>query len=89
MDDPFFHPQDCDDGCAGKGLHAHHPRDCFYYTRDIGEDLQKLLELNEIPYETEIAEDREGWFYVYVLCFCLKINSGASENSTNTPSRRN
>lgn len=54
----FF--QDCNEGCQGKGLHAHHPRDCFYYTRDLALDMQKVLELGEIPYETEVDEDRKG-----------------------------
>ncbi|XP_076812750.1 E3 ubiquitin-protein ligase RNF31-like [Clavelina lepadiformis] len=30
--------------CSGKGLHAHHPRDCFFYLRDFDVDrLQKIL----------------------------------------------
>ena len=66
--------QDCDDGCLGKGLHAHHPRDCFYYTRDLDiDELQKLLKLNEIPYETEVAEDRQGMFKV--INFSMNLNS--------------
>lgn len=33
--------------CRGKGLHCHHPRDCFYYLRDNSvEELQRLLKVD-------------------------------------------
>ena len=33
--------------CKGKGLHCHHPRDCFYYLRDNDTvDLQALLKVS-------------------------------------------
>lgn len=49
--------------CKGKGLHAHHPRDCLYYLRD--EEcyaLQRLLQINSIDYSqaTNTAGTSEG-----------------------------
>ena len=33
--------------CRGKGLHCHHPRDCFYYLRDNSiDELQRLLKVS-------------------------------------------
>lgn len=41
--------------CKGKGLHCHHPRDCFYYLRDNDvTDLQALLKQSKVQYNTEI-----------------------------------
>ncbi|PIK62631.1 hypothetical protein BSL78_00423 [Apostichopus japonicus] len=38
-------------GCQGKGLHAHHPRNCLYHLRDQECDtLQKLLQANGVEY---------------------------------------
>ncbi|XP_071824450.1 E3 ubiquitin-protein ligase RNF31-like [Apostichopus japonicus] len=37
--------------CQGKGLHAHHPRNCLYHLRDQECDtLQKLLQANGVEY---------------------------------------
>ena len=51
--------QDCTkyQSCRTKGLHAHHPRDCLFYLRDkdVG-DLQKLLNDNNVEYNTEPPE---------------------------------
>ncbi|XP_075733438.1 E3 ubiquitin-protein ligase RNF31 isoform X1 [Rhipicephalus microplus] len=47
----FWTGQACgNEDCKGRGLHGHHPRNCFYYTRDYPcEDLQKLLEDAGVP----------------------------------------
>ena len=49
------------------GLHAHHPRDCLFYLRDESvESLQKLLQDNNVKFDTEppegqvMAEARKG-----------------------------
>ena len=35
-------------------MHAHHPRDCLFYLREEDiEDLQKLLNDNNVEYDTE------------------------------------
>ncbi|XP_047515468.1 E3 ubiquitin-protein ligase lubel-like isoform X1 [Pieris napi] len=40
--------------CAKLGLHAHHPRNCLFYLRDKEpHDLQTLLQMNNVTYETE------------------------------------
>ncbi|XP_052816593.1 uncharacterized protein LOC128243102 isoform X2 [Mya arenaria] len=40
--------------CGGKGLHCHHPRNCYYYLRDYEpSELQKLLKNHEVVYNTE------------------------------------
>uniref|UniRef100_F7A9G9 Zinc finger protein n=1 Tax=Ciona intestinalis TaxID=7719 RepID=F7A9G9_CIOIN len=40
--------------CQNKGLHAHHPRDCLFYLRDLEiERLQKILQDGGIPHRTE------------------------------------
>ncbi|XP_012541644.2 E3 ubiquitin-protein ligase lubel isoform X3 [Monomorium pharaonis] len=40
--------------CAKLGLHAHHPRNCFFYLRDKEPaQLQQLLRENGIDYDTE------------------------------------
>ncbi|KAM3928914.1 E3 ubiquitin-protein ligase RNF31-like [Leptodactylus fuscus] len=49
----FFQGSECgfSEDCHGKGLHAHHTRDCFYHLRDWEVDrLQKLLQHNGIQY---------------------------------------
>ena len=51
--------QDCTkyESCRNKGLHAHHPRDCLFYLRDEGVDnLQKLLNDNNVEFDTEPPE---------------------------------
>lgn len=43
--------------CTVRGLHAHHPRDCYFYLRDQDpENLQKLLRDNDVAYNTEPPE---------------------------------
>ncbi|XP_050361898.1 E3 ubiquitin-protein ligase lubel isoform X2 [Nymphalis io] len=43
--------------CARLGLHAHHPRNCLFYLRDKEpHELQTLLQMNNVSYETEAAE---------------------------------
>ncbi|XP_040210440.1 E3 ubiquitin-protein ligase RNF31-like isoform X2 [Rana temporaria] len=54
----FHQGQDCKffEECQGKGLHAHHIRDCFYYLRDWStERLQQLLQQNGIQYENDLS----------------------------------
>ncbi|XP_013410818.1 uncharacterized protein LOC106173998 [Lingula anatina] len=47
--------------CATSGLHCHHPRDCLFYLRDNSvKDLQKLLQDNEIQFDTEQPPPVEG-----------------------------
>ncbi|XP_053402115.1 uncharacterized protein LOC123548578 isoform X2 [Mercenaria mercenaria] len=61
----FLHQEACKllKSCKDKGLHCHHPRDCFYYLRDSDTaDLQKLLKDNKVRVNTEVPptqEDRE------------------------------
>ncbi|KAK3086203.1 hypothetical protein FSP39_015157 [Pinctada imbricata] len=46
--------------CRGKGLHCHHPRDCFYYLRDNDiPELQKLLKDKNVNFNTEIPSQQE------------------------------
>uniref|UniRef100_A0A1B0CJK6 Putative microtubule-associated protein futsch isoform x3 n=1 Tax=Lutzomyia longipalpis TaxID=7200 RepID=A0A1B0CJK6_LUTLO len=43
--------------CAKLGLHSHHPRNCLFYLRDKEpHELQKLLKMHKIPYDTEPVE---------------------------------
>ncbi|XP_073535634.1 E3 ubiquitin-protein ligase RNF31-like [Phyllobates terribilis] len=59
----FYLGSECDfsDDCRGKGLHAHHTRDCFYYLRDWDVwRLQKLLQHNGIEYRSGIPEELPG-----------------------------
>ncbi|CAH0404939.1 unnamed protein product [Chilo suppressalis] len=45
------------DYCAKLGLHAHHPRNCLFYLRDKEpHQLQTLLQMNNVAYETEAPE---------------------------------
>lgn len=47
--------------CQVRGLHAHHPRDCYFYLRDRSlQELQKLLDDNNIAYDTEPPEGQEN-----------------------------
>ncbi|XP_075992498.1 linear Ubiquitin E3 ligase isoform X2 [Anticarsia gemmatalis] len=47
--------------CAKLGLHAHHPRNCLFYLRDKEpHELQTLLQMNNVNYETEAAEGSTG-----------------------------
>ena len=63
------HLQDCTkyESCRIKGLHAHHPRNCLFYLRDEEvNDLQKLLNDNNVEFDTEphegqvMAEAKKG-----------------------------
>ena len=63
------HPQDCTkyQSCRNKDRHVHHPRDCLFYLRDEEvNDLQKLLNDNNVEFDTEppfgqvIAEAKKG-----------------------------
>ncbi|XP_049530929.1 E3 ubiquitin-protein ligase lubel-like isoform X5 [Anopheles darlingi] len=43
--------------CAKLGLHAHHPRNCLFYLRDKEpRDLQNLLLMNNVSFDTEPSE---------------------------------
>ncbi|XP_028170195.1 uncharacterized protein LOC114359868 [Ostrinia furnacalis] len=43
--------------CAKLGLHAHHPRNCLFYLRDKEpHELQTLLQMNNVEYETAAPE---------------------------------
>ncbi|CAH2067092.1 unnamed protein product, partial [Iphiclides podalirius] len=47
--------------CAKLGLHAHHPRNCLFYLRDKEpHELQTLLQMNNVTYETEPSEGSTG-----------------------------
>lgn len=57
--------------CHGKGLHAHHPRNCFYYLRDWDiERLQRLLNYNRIPYRISIRDKNQ--VYTEGVCSILE-----------------
>ncbi|XP_060601251.1 E3 ubiquitin-protein ligase RNF31-like [Ruditapes philippinarum] len=58
----FLHQGACKllKSCKGKGLHCHHPRDCFYFLRDEDiPDLQKLLKDNKCRFNTEVPPTQE------------------------------
>ncbi|XP_071482351.1 uncharacterized protein [Diadema antillarum] len=43
--------------CSRKGLHAHHPRDCLFYMRDLDvAHLKRLLETHNVEFNTEPPE---------------------------------
>ncbi|XP_072169419.1 uncharacterized protein [Diadema setosum] len=43
--------------CSRKGLHAHHPRDCLFYMRDLDvAHLKRLLEAHNVEFNTEPPE---------------------------------
>ncbi|XP_047041740.1 E3 ubiquitin-protein ligase lubel-like isoform X1 [Helicoverpa zea] len=47
--------------CAKLGLHAHHPRNCLFYLRDKEpHELQTLLQMNNVTYETNAADGSTG-----------------------------
>ncbi|KAJ8729298.1 hypothetical protein PYW08_000879 [Mythimna loreyi] len=49
------------DYCAKLGLHAHHPRNCLFYLRDKEpHELQTLLQMNNVTFETNAAEGSAG-----------------------------
>nr|CAD7586942.1 unnamed protein product [Timema genevievae] len=44
--------------CAKLGLHSHHPRNCLFYLRDKDpKELQKLLQDNEVHFDTELPKN--------------------------------
>nr|CAD7201298.1 unnamed protein product [Timema douglasi] len=44
--------------CAKLGLHSHHPRNCLFYLRDKEpKELQKLLQDNEVHFDTELPKN--------------------------------
>ncbi|EAT37920.1 AAEL010147-PA, partial [Aedes aegypti] len=56
---PFMMGAKCDVSpyCAKLGLHAHHPRNCLFYLRDKEpKDLQTLLTMHNVSYDTEPSE---------------------------------
>ncbi|XP_062545752.1 E3 ubiquitin-protein ligase lubel isoform X2 [Armigeres subalbatus] len=56
---PFMMGAKCDVSpyCAKLGLHAHHPRNCLFYLRDKDpKDLQTLLTMHNVTYNTEPSE---------------------------------
>lgn len=66
----FFPFQNCrvSEHCTVRGLHAHHPRDCYFYLRDQDpEQLQKLLRDNDVAYNTEPPEAQGN------LCFYISL----------------
>ncbi|GAB1597634.1 E3 ubiquitin-protein ligase RNF31 isoform X1 [Argonauta hians] len=51
----FYSKAECNKykSCSTKGIHAHHPRNCLYYLRDNTiPELQKLLQMNQINFDT-------------------------------------
>lgn len=45
--------------CADKGLHAHHPRDCLFYLRDLEvKELQDFLRENKMEFDTEAPKEQ-------------------------------
>ena len=53
--------------CTVRGLHAHHPRDCYFYLRDRDpEDLQELLRDNNARYNTEPPENQGKSCYLFL-----------------------
>ncbi|XP_055643489.1 E3 ubiquitin-protein ligase lubel isoform X9 [Toxorhynchites rutilus septentrionalis] len=56
---PFMMGAKCDVSpyCAKLGLHAHHPRNCLFYLRDKDpRDLQSLLTMHNVTFDTEPSE---------------------------------
>ncbi|XP_055549058.1 E3 ubiquitin-protein ligase lubel isoform X10 [Wyeomyia smithii] len=56
---PFMMGAKCDVSpyCAKLGLHAHHPRNCLFYLRDKDpRELQSLLTMHNVTYDTEPSE---------------------------------
>lgn len=66
--------------CRGKGLHCHHPRDCFYYLRDNSvEELQRLLKVDIFKYTSILSNEKiiqkiKGFFGFEYLKFLGIIN---------------
>ncbi|XP_032875472.1 E3 ubiquitin-protein ligase RNF31 isoform X2 [Amblyraja radiata] len=49
------------ENCVTKGLHAHHPRNCFYYLRDWSvERMKQLLTIGPVPLTEFIADTNHG-----------------------------
>lgn len=75
----FFSFQNCrvSEQCTVRGLHAHHPRDCYFYLRDQdAADLQKLLRDNDVAYNTDPPEAQGKLFLniIFSLTHCLRKN---------------
>ena len=57
----FFFFQECGkfEACAGRGLHAHHPRDCLFFLRDFDvEELQQFLQEKNVEFDTEPPKEQ-------------------------------
>ena len=73
------------DQCTVRGLHAHHPRDCYFYLRDREpEELQRLLNDNNVDFNTDPPEGQgELKFYTsnsnWLAKFSLITKSKARE----------
>lgn len=51
------------EACQKKGFHAHHPRNCFFYTRDYPlEHLVNLLREASVPMEDDLPADDQTCF---------------------------
>ncbi|XP_052234054.1 uncharacterized protein LOC127846658 isoform X8 [Dreissena polymorpha] len=54
--------------CQAKGLHCHHPRDCFYYLRDNDvPQLQKLLKNHKVAFNTDPPETQADRAHCFVM----------------------
>ncbi|KAM9308402.1 E3 ubiquitin-protein ligase RNF31-like [Gastrophryne carolinensis] len=81
---PFYQGQDCDfsEECHGKGLHAHHIRDCYYYLRDWDvERLQQLLQINGIEYRGDITPEPSNMSLV-ILELHNSVQKSQDEDNT-------
>ncbi|GAB6019242.1 hypothetical protein CHUAL_000846 [Chamberlinius hualienensis] len=71
---PFLQGKSCNisEACKRRGLHAHHPRNCFYFGRDRNyKTMQQLLINYRVPFETKPLADSNG------LCSVLETSSGS------------
>ncbi|XP_066435127.1 E3 ubiquitin-protein ligase RNF31-like [Eleutherodactylus coqui] len=82
---PFNQGSECgfSENCCGRGLHAHHPRDCFFYLRDWDvERLQQLLQHNEIQYKSDFTKGPfEGFFESLRTTFQLDMETDEEDNA--------
>ncbi|XP_037581364.1 E3 ubiquitin-protein ligase RNF31 isoform X1 [Dermacentor silvarum] len=55
----FWKGQACgNEACKNKGMHGHHPRNCFFYTRDYShEELLQLLKDSNVAVEETVPQD--------------------------------
>ncbi|KAL7869891.1 hypothetical protein AOLI_G00138790 [Acnodon oligacanthus] len=72
----IFHKKQCVDGqCVVNGLHAHHPRDCFFYLRDWEPArLQALLQSGRVEFNTDPPERTEN-----AVCGVLEQKDGGQD----------